>query len=202
MTESYLQLVIREFKRLQLLADGAMSQLSDEQFFAVPSPGDNSVAVIVKHVGGNLVSRWTDFLTSDGEKPGRNRDTEFQIGVEDTRERLMQTWSHGWATLFAALEPLEDSDVSRVIAIRGEPLTVLQAANRQLTHYAYHVGQIVYVAKHSCGRSWRTLSIPLGRSSEFNRTPTRYVPSGVVQQGGPDTLREQGLISGIQDPRI
>jgi hypothetical protein len=177
MTESYLQLVISEFKRLQSLADAAMSQLSDEQFFAVPSPGDHSVAVIVKHVGGNLLSRWSDFLTSDGEKPGRNRDTEFQVGAEDTREQLMQTWSHGWATLFTALEPLEDSDVARVITIRDEPLTVLQAVNRQLTHYAYHVGQIVYVAKHHCGRAWRTLSIPVGRSSDFDRTPTRYVPN-------------------------
>lgn len=176
MAETYLQLVIREFQRLQSLADGAMSQLSDERFFAIPSPGDNSVAVIVKHVGGNLVSRWTDFLTSDGEKPGRNRDTEFQVGAGEDRTRLMQTWSHGWATLFAALEPLSDSDVTRVITIRGEPLTVLQAVNRQLTHYAYHVGQIVYVAKHHCGPAWRTLSIPVGRSAEFNRTPQRYVP--------------------------
>jgi hypothetical protein len=177
MTESYVQLVIREFKRLKSLADGAMSQLSDEQFFAVPSSGDNSVAVIVKHVGGNLVSRWTDFLTSDGEKPGRDRDTEFQIGADDTREQLIQSWSHGWTTLFAALEPLRDSDMARIVTIRGEPLTALQAANRQLTHYAYHVGQIVYVAKHHCGGAWRTLSIPLGRSSEFNRNPTRYVPN-------------------------
>src|SRR6185503_13391600 len=141
MSESYVPLVIREFKRLQSLADGAMSQLSDEQFFAVPSPGDNSVAVIVKHVGGNLVSRWTDFLTSDGEKPGRDRDTEFRIVADDTRKHLLQVWTHGWTTLSEALEPLGDSDMARVVTIRGEPLTVLQAVNRQLTHYAYHVGQ-------------------------------------------------------------
>src|SRR5262245_38826981 len=140
MNESYVQLVIREFKRLQSLAEGAMSQLSDEQFFTVPSPGDNSVAVIVKHVGGNLVSRWTDFLTSDGEKPGRNRDTEFQIGPDDTREHLIQVWSKGWTTLYKTLEPLGDLDMQRIITIRREPLTVLQAVNRQLTHYAYHVG--------------------------------------------------------------
>src|SRR6185503_20144910 len=103
MSESYVPLVIREFKRLQSLADGAMSQLTDEQFFAVPSPGDNSVAVIVKHVGGNLVSRWTDFITSDGEKPGRNRDIEFRICADDTREQLIQVWSHGWNILFEAL---------------------------------------------------------------------------------------------------
>jgi hypothetical protein len=178
MSESYVQLVTREFKRMQSLADGAIAQVSDEQFFAVPSPGDNSIAVIVKHVSGNLVSRWADFLTSDGEKPGRDRDTEFQIGATDTREQLLAGWTRGWTTLFEALKPLGDSDLARVITIRGEPLTVLQAVNRQLTHYAYHVGQIVYVAKHYCGPAWRTLSIPLGRSGEFNRNPARYVPKG------------------------
>lgn len=177
MKESYVPLVIREFKRLQALAESAMTQLSDEQFFAVPSPGDNSVAVIVKHVGGNLVSRWTDFIASDGEKPGRDRDTEFRIGADDTREQLLRVWSHGWKTLFEALAPLGDSDMARIVTIRGEPLTVLQAVNRQLTHYAYHVGQIVYVAKHHCGPAWRSLSIPPGRSADFNRNPTRYVPN-------------------------
>ena len=177
MSESYVRLVVREFKRLQSLADGAISQLSDHQFFAVPSLGDNSVAVIVKHVGGNLVSRWTDFLTTDGEKPGRVRDMEFRIGADDTRGHLTQVWSRGWTTLFDVLEPLEDSDMGRTVTIRGEPLTVLQAVNRQLSHYAYHVGQIVYVAKHHCGPAWRTVSIPLGRSEEFNRNPTRYVPN-------------------------
>jgi hypothetical protein len=177
MTESYVQLLTREFKRLHWLADTAMAQLSDEQFFATPAPGDNSVAVIVKHVGGNLVSRWTNFLTSDGEKPGRDRDTEFRIVADDSRERLLQVWTHGWSTLFAELTPLGDADMTRVITIRGEPLTVLQAVNRQLTHYAYHVGQIVYVAKHHRGSEWRTLSIPLGRSAEFNRNPARYVPN-------------------------
>jgi hypothetical protein len=176
MTESYVQLLIREFKRLKSLADGAMAQLSGEQFFAVPSAGDNSIALIVKHVGGNLLSRSTDFLTSDGEKPGRNRDAEFRIDADDTRERLIETWSHGWTTLFVTLESLRDSDMARMVTIRGEPLTVLQAVNRQLTHYAYHVGQIVYVAKHHCGGTWRTLSVPLGGSSEFNRNPTPYVP--------------------------
>jgi hypothetical protein len=177
MSESYVQLVIREFKRLQSLAERAMTQLSDEQFFAVPAPGDNSVAIIVKHVGGNLVSRWTDFLTSDGEKPGRDRDTEFRIAPDDTRAHLFRIWTRGWTTLFEALEPLGDSDMARVVTIRGEPLTILQAVNRQLTHYAYHVGQIVYVAKHHCGSEWRTLSIPVGRSAEFNRSPARYVPN-------------------------
>ena len=175
MSETYVQLALREFKRLKSLGDGALSQISDEQFFACPAAGDNSVAVIVKHVGGNLVSRWADFLTTDGEKPGRNRDAEFQITAEDDRERLLQVWERGWTLLFAALEPLRDSDLGRTLTIRSEPLTVLQAVNRQLTHYAYHVGQIVYIAKHFCGPSWRSLSIPVGRSAEFNRSPTRYV---------------------------
>ena len=178
MSESYVQLIIREFKRLKSLADGAMVQMSDEQFLAVPAAGDNSVAVIVKHVGGNLVSRWTDFLTTDGEKPGRDRDTEFRITTDDSRERLLQLWTRGWTTLFEALESLGDSDMARVVTIRGEPLTVLQAVNRQLTHYAYHVGQIVYLAKHHCGAEWRTLSVPLGRSAEFNRNPTPYIAKG------------------------
>src|SRR5215469_13119149 len=173
--ETYLQLVIREFKRMKALAEGAFSQVSDEQFFAAPSEGDNSIAVIVKHVGGNLLSRWTDFLTSDGEKPGRNRDVEFEIIAGDSRESLMKLWESGWAALFSALEPLNDTDLERTVTIRGEPLTVLQAVNRQIAHYSYHVGQIVYVAKHYAGTSWRSLSIPKGKSAEFNAKPKKYV---------------------------
>lgn len=109
--------------------------------------------------------------------PGRERDAEFRIDASDTQERLLQVWTRGWTALFAALEPLTDSDMGRVVTIRGEPLSVLQAVNRQLTHYAYHVGQIVYVAKHHRGAEWRTLSIPVGRSAEFNRSPARYVPN-------------------------
>jgi hypothetical protein len=175
MKENYIQLVVREFKRLKSLGDGAISQVSAEQFFAVPGPGDNSIAVIVKHVGGNLVSRWTDFLTTDGEKPGRDRDTEFQVLADDTQEHLLGVWEKGWGALFSALEPLADADLDRTITIRGEPLTVLQAINRQLAHYAYHVGQIVYVAKHHAGKSWRSLSIPVGASAQFNRNPAKYV---------------------------
>ena len=129
----------------------------------------------MKHVGGNLLSRWTDLLTSDGEKPGRDRDTEFSIFNSDTRESLTSQWERGWATLFASLEALSDTDVERTVRIRGEPLSVLQAVNRQLTHYAYHVGQVVYVAKHYAGSSWKSLSIPLGASAKFNQNPARYV---------------------------
>jgi Protein of unknown function (DUF1572) len=174
-TESYLQLAIREFKRTKTLADAAMAQITTEQFFSAPSEGDNSIAVIVKHVGGNLLSRWVNFLTSDGEKPGRNRDTEFEITAGDTQQSLMQQWEAGWAALFSALGPLHDADLNRTVVIRGEPMSVLQAVNRQLTHYPYHVGQIVYIAKHYAGGSWRSLSIPKGKSAEFNAKPAKYV---------------------------
>ena len=177
MTESYVPLVIREFKRLESLANAAMSQLTDAQFFAAPASGDNSVAVVVKHMAGNMVSRWDGFLISDGEKPGRNRDSEFTIGGDDTRAKLQEAWLRGWKTLYDALAPLSEADMARTVTIRGESLTVLQAVNRQLTHYAYHVGQIVYIAKHHCGLDWRTLSIPVGGSGQFNNNPTRYVPS-------------------------
>ena len=174
--ESYIHLVVREFTRLKSLADGAMAQMADDQFFALPAPGDNSVAMIVKHVGGNLLSRWTDFLISDGEKPGRDRDTEFTVLASDARENLTRQWEQGWTTLFASLGQLSDADVERTVTIRGEPLSVLQAVNRQLTHYAYHVGQIVYVAKHYAGPAWKSLSIPPGASATFNQNPARYVP--------------------------
>lgn len=175
--ETYVELVLREFQRLKALADGAISQCSEEQFFAMPAPDDNSVAVMIKHVAGNLVSRWTDLLTSDGEKPDRNRDAEFEILPGDSRERLLGLWEQGWSVLFASLGSLTEADMSRSIKIRGESLTVLQAVNRQLTHYSYHVGQIVYVAKHFCGASWKTLSIPRGGSARFNQRPTSYVPN-------------------------
>lgn len=173
--ETYVQLVIREFQRTKILADRAIAQVTPEQFFAVLSEEDNSVAVIVKHVGGNLLSRWTDFLTADGEKPGRNRDAEFEITAADTQPALMQRWESGWAALFSALEPLSEADLARTVRIRGEEHTVLQAINRQLTHYSYHVGQIVYLAKHHVGKSWRTLSVARGKSAQFNATPKAYL---------------------------
>src|SRR5436190_12054362 len=130
--ETYIQLAVREFKRTKALADAAIAQVTPDQFFAVPSEGDNSIAIIAKHVGGNGLSRWTDFLTSDGEKPGRNRDVEFEIVNGDTQQSIMRLWESGWAALFSALEPLVDADLDRTITIRGEPLTVLQAIHRQL----------------------------------------------------------------------
>jgi hypothetical protein len=174
-TETYRSLLLREFRELKKLADDAMAQLDDRAFLAAPGPEDNSIAIIVKHVSGNLRSRWTDFLTSDGEKPDRDRDSEFLLFPHDTRARLMAAWESGWRTLFAALEPLGESDFTRPVKIRGETLTVLQAVNRQLTHYAYHVGQIVYVAKHLRGAAWKSLSIPKGQSEQFNRSGRKYI---------------------------
>ncbi len=173
--ESYIQLSLREFKRMKALAEGAFAQVTPEQLFATPSKNDNSIAVIVKHMGGNLLSRWMDFLNTDGEKPSRDRDAEFEISAADTKQILIKQWESGWATLFSALEPLTDADLERTVTIRGEPLSVLQAIHRQLAHYSYHVGQIVYVAKHYAGSSWRSLSIPRGKSAQFNANPAKYV---------------------------
>ncbi len=174
-TEAYLPLVIRDFKQLKRLADGAIAQLPADQFCAIPAEGDNSVAVIMKHISGNMRSRWSDFLSSDGEKSDRNRDSEFILLPEDTREKLFAQWEESWAILFRELTPLTTVDLTRTVKIRGEPITVLQAINRQLTHYAYHVGQIVYLAKHLVGNHWQSLSIPVGKSEQFNRAPTKYL---------------------------
>ena len=168
-TELYLQEVRREFGSLKRLAEKSLAQVSDNDFIATLDPGSNSIAVIVKHLAGNLRSRWTDFLTSDGEKPDRRRDSEFEIGPEDTRPSLAGRWEEGWRTLFAALEALAPEDLSREVRIRGERISVVRAINRQLTHYADHVGQIVLLSKHWAGERWQTLSVPRGRSEEFNR---------------------------------
>lgn len=175
MNENYIQLVIREFGRLKQLADGAVEQVSDGQFLAPSVGGDNSIAVIVKHMAGNMRSRWREFLTTDGEKPDRNRDMEFVLDKEDTRAHLTGEWEAGWQVLFDALEPLSETDFERVVTIRGEPLTVLQAINRQLSHYAYHVGQLVLIAKHFAGDQWQSLSVAKGRSAQFNDKPDRYI---------------------------
>jgi hypothetical protein len=124
--------------------------------------------LIVKHIAGNLRSRWTDFLTTDGEKPDRDRDTEFEV-IQDTRESLMQFWEDGWQTLFAAIEPLTEEDFAKTVTIRGEPHSIVEAINRQLTHYSYHIGQIVLLAKHFRSKEWKTLSVPKNRSAEFNQ---------------------------------
>ncbi len=167
--ELYLQEVRREYRSLKRLAEKSLAQVSDSDFFAALDPGSNSAAVIVKHLAGNLRSRWTDFLTSDGEKADRRRDSEFEIGPDDTRASLTRKWEEGWRTLFAALEALGPEDLSRETLIRGERISVVRAINRQLTHYADHIGQIVLLSKHWAGERWQTLSIPRGKSEEFNR---------------------------------
>ena len=166
-TTSYLEDSLSLFRYYKNLCEQAMAQVSDEQLFTTLDDEMNSIAVIVKHMTGNLRSRWTDFLTSDGEKPTRNRDTEF-VDPPQTRESLLQLWKDAWELLFRALEPLTDIDLERTITIRGEAHSVMQAINRQLTHYAYHSGQIVLLAKHLNHANWQSLSIPRNRSSEFN----------------------------------
>jgi hypothetical protein len=156
------------FRYYKKLAEGAMDQVSDEQLFTALDEEMNSIAIIVKHMAGNMRSRWTDFLTSDGEKPDRNRDTEF-VAPPSTRKDLMQVWNDGWERIFRALEPLSNKDIEREVLIRGEAHSVMQAINRQIAHYAYHCGQIVFLAKHLKGSSWKSLSVPRNKSTEFNR---------------------------------
>ncbi len=168
MIENYHADAIRSFRNYKRLAELALEQVSDTDFFALIDSESNSIAHIVKHVAGNLHSRWRYFLTTDGEKPDRNRDTEFEL-IDDTRESLMKFWEAGWQTLFDNVEPLSEDDFSRTVTIRGQAHTVVEAVNRQLTHYAYHVGQIVLLAKHFKGSEWQTLSVPKNRSAEFNQ---------------------------------
>jgi len=166
--ENYQSDAIQSFRNYKRLAERAIEQVSDEEFFKAIDAEANSIAVVVKHIAGNLISRWSDFLTTDGEKPERNRDAEFEITAE-TRPALMESWERGWQTLFDNIESLTVDDFSRTITIREQPHTIVQAINRQLTHYAYHVGQIVLLAKHFKSSDWKSLTVPRNRSSEFNR---------------------------------
>jgi hypothetical protein len=166
---SYMEDSISLFRYYKKLGEGAMEQVPDEQLFAALDEEMNSIAIIVKHVAGNMRSRWTDFLTSDGEKPDRNRDSEF-VAPPATREDLLRLWNEGWSRVFEALEPLSDSDLERKVMIRGEPHSVMQAINRQIAHYSYHIGQIVFLAKHFNGSDWKSLTVPRNKSAEFNLT--------------------------------
>ncbi len=165
---AYLDEARRSFRGHKRLAEAAFAQLSDEQMFASTDSESNSVAVIVKHLSGNMRSRFTDFLTSDGEKPGRHRDTEFEMSAETSRADVVQWWDQGWNCVFGALDSLHAEDLGRTVTIRGEPHSVLQAINRQVAHYAYHVGQIVFLAKQLKGAEWKSLSVPRGQSEQFN----------------------------------
>lgn len=167
-TTSYLEDARAVFLHYRKLGERAMAQVSDDQLFAAIDEESNSIAIIVKHMAGNMRSRWTDFLSSDGEKPTRNRDSEFEEPPA-TRGELFALWEGGWACLFGALDPLTETDLGRTITIRGEAHSVMQAINRQLAHYPYHVGQIVLLAKHFAGDHWQTLSVPRRGSADFNR---------------------------------
>jgi uncharacterized damage-inducible protein DinB len=170
LAEYFLEDALAVFRKYKKLAEGAMAQLGDEEFFAQIDAEANSVAVVVKHLAGNMRSRWTDFLTADGEKPDRDRDAEFRIEAATTRAEVLNWWESGWRCVFAAVEPLKPSDLLRTVEIRGEPHTVVKAINRQLTHYAYHVGQIVLLAKHFKSGNWQSLSIAPGASEAFNQS--------------------------------
>ena len=173
LAEHYLKDAVRVFRGQKKLADGAAAQVSDEEFFRAIDAESNSVAVIVKHLAGNMRSRWTDFLTADGEKADRDRDSEFVLDAGTTRADVLRWWEEGWRAVFAAVEPLGPEDLLRRVTIRGEPHTVVEAVNRQLAHYAQHVGQIVFLAKHLRSSDWQTLSIARGQSGKFNASMER-----------------------------
>lgn len=168
---SYLQDSLGLFRFYKKQAERAIAQVSDEQLVLTLDEEMNSIALIVKHMAGNMRSRWTDFLTTDGEKPDRDRDSEFERPPE-SREALLALWEAGWKCLFEALEPLTDTDLGRTVMIRGEAHSVMQAVNRNLTHCSYHCGQIVLLAKHFKSGAWETLTVARGRSGEFNRRMT------------------------------
>jgi len=176
-TTSYLEDALAIFRQYKQLAERAMAQVTDEQLEAVLDPEMNSIALIAKHMAGNMRSRWTDFLTSDGEKPDRNRDSEF-VEPPATRAEMMKMWEDGWGLVFGALEPLTDADLGRTVMIRGEAHSVMQAINRQMAHYASHCGQIIFLAKHFQHENWKSLSIPRNKSTEFNR----HVSAGEASQ--------------------
>jgi hypothetical protein len=167
-TTSYLEDSLAVFRYYKKLAEKAMDQVADEHLFAVLDEEANSIAIIVKHMTGNMRSRWTDFLTTDGEKPDRNRDSEF-VDPPATRAALIADWENGWERMFETLESLTNEDLARAVTIRGEAHSVMQAINRQLAHYPHHVGQIVLLAKHFACDHWQSLSVPRNRSTEFNR---------------------------------
>jgi uncharacterized damage-inducible protein DinB len=179
LAKNFLDDARRTFRDYKELAERAFEQLADEEFFVALDEESNSIGVIVKHMAGNMLSRWTDFLTTDGEKPTRNRDMEFVLSRETTRRELLDYWEQGWRAVFDAVEPLQPEEVERKIHIRGEEYSVMQAITRQLTHYAYHTGQIVFLAKHFRAGEWKSLSVPRNASAEFNA----YMAEEVKQTG-------------------
>jgi hypothetical protein len=167
--QHFLETSIKVFQLYKKEAESAIAQLDEKQLFFPPVSESNSVAIIMKHLWGNMLSRWTDFLTSDGEKDWRDRDAEFETADVKTKDELMKKWEEGWACMFNALNPLTPADLMKRVYIRGEEYSVIKAIQRQLAHYSSHIGQIVYVAKMIKGKDWKTLSIPKGKSKEFNQ---------------------------------
>jgi hypothetical protein len=166
-TDSYLKDSISIFRYYKGLGENAIAQCPEEGLLALLDEQSNSIATIVKHLWGNMLSRWTDFLTTDGEKPTRDRDAEFEKPPKN-RAEILDLWDAGWKSVFTALEGLQDADLTKTVTIRGEKHSVMQAINRQVAHYAYHIGQIVLLARHYAGANWKSLSIPKNKSSEFN----------------------------------
>jgi hypothetical protein len=165
----YLEEARKQMRGQKRMGEGAMAQLRDEGFFVTLDPEANSIAILVKHLAGNMRSRFTDFLTADGEKPDRFRDREFEVNAVLTRADVLRWWEEGWAIVLGAIDELKPEDVMHTVTIRGEPHTVLQAINRQIAHYAAHVGQIVFLAKHLRSNEWKSLTIPRGKSEEFKK---------------------------------
>jgi hypothetical protein len=166
--QHYLDDSLRQLRKLKELGDRALAQVRDEDLFTTLDPESNSIAVLIKHLAGNMRSRWTGFLTSDGEKPDRDRDSEFELGPNDTPQAIRAAWESGWAVTLDAVSALSPEDLQRTIRIRGEAHSVIEAINRQATHYAAHIGQIVMLAKHYAGSRWTSLSIPRGQSRNFD----------------------------------
>ena len=167
MTNDYLDSVRKQFEYYKMLGEKTFAQVQDEKLFWQYNEESNSIATIVKHMWGNMLSRWTDFLTTDGEKEWRNRDAEFENDIT-TRQELLDKWTDGWNCLFNAINNLTDDDLQKIIYIRNQGHTVMEAINRQLPHYAYHVGQIVFIGKMASDRDWKSLTIPRGQSTAFN----------------------------------
>jgi hypothetical protein len=173
--KAYLEDITFSFRKQKELAEKAFGQVQDQGFFHKPAEHSNSVALIIKHVAGNLASRWTDFLTTDGDKPWRDRDAEFLIGPNDTRERLLAAWEAGWEVFFQALSTLQEADLLKTVTIRREAHTVLQAVHRSLTHTAYHVGQIVYLSRLVTTEGWQWITIPPGQSQQAKDRGGKYL---------------------------
>lgn len=183
LAKQYLEDALSNFRAYKKLAERGLEQASDEEFFVSLDEEGNSLAVIVKHMVGNMLSRWTEFLTTDGEKPDRNRDLEFVITPQTTRAELITEWERGWNCVFNAIESLQPEDLMKTVLIRGEAHTVVNAINRQMTHYGYHIGQIVFLAKHFKSTGWKSLSIPRNRSGEFNAYLAEKTVEGATAVG-------------------